>query len=155
MLKLLEKPTIWWALDTVIYIFSKFLKTLVCDSNLPSKIRKFKNFRGFDELVVPQTCFFKKVDFCCGDRCLLCFWFRKVENLKFFRVFCAKREILELKHYVQDQTKPLTSQNHTFRIPRTRPQNVCPVHRFGTKLLKRLHSNPECVIFRKDSVADA
>ena len=91
--------------------------------------------------------FFKKVNFCCGDRCLLCFWFRKVEILKFFRVFCAKREILELKHYVQDQTKPLTAQNPTFYTTRTTPQNVCPVHRFGTKLLKRLQSNTDLVFY--------
>ena len=90
----------------------------------------------FDELVVPQTWFFEKVDFCCGDRCLLCFWFKKVKISEFFRVFCAKREILELKHYVQDQTKPLTSQNHTFHSPRTTPQTVRPVRRFGTKLPK-------------------
>ena len=107
--------------------FQNFLKTCVCASNLPSRIRIIWKFRDFDGLVVPQTCFFEKVDFCCGDRCLLCFWFKKVNILKFFRVFLATQEILELKHYVQDETKPLTSQNHTYHSPRTIPQTV----RFG------------------------
>ena len=79
----------------------------------------------------------------------------KSKNLEVFQSFFAKREILELKHYVQDQTKPLTAQNPTFYTTRTTPQNVCPVHRFGTKLLKRFQSNTDFVFLLKYLVADA
>ena len=83
------------------------------------------------------------------------FLIKKDEHFEVFKSFCTKLEIRDSKHYVQAQTKPLTAQNPTFYSTRTTPQNVCPVHRFGTKLLKRLQSNTDLVFLLKYLVADA
>jgi len=76
--------------------FSKFPKTFVCASNLPSKIRINYNFVVFDELVVPQTWFFRKSWFLLWRQMPTVFLILKSENSRFFRVFCTKLEILDL-----------------------------------------------------------